>query len=146
MKQVKGTITPKGYLKFWHNGKSIFAHRIEWEKHHGEIPNGMQIHHKDGNKLNNHIDNLQLVDPLTHRRLHFSYRLIREGFWEKQCVSCSEWLPLESYSRSTKNKKSFLRRRCIKCHKKMDAEYHAIVYANKKKQFNNNDREVGKVC
>ena len=30
---------------------------------------GHQIHHQDGNKLNNNISNLELVDTLTHKRI-----------------------------------------------------------------------------
>ena len=41
---------------------------------------GHQIHHKDGNKLNNNISNLELVDTLTHKRIHSGCEL-RNGEW-----------------------------------------------------------------
>lgn len=40
---------------------SVMAHRIIWELHYGPIPDGMQIDHKDTNKLNNKLDNLRLA-------------------------------------------------------------------------------------
>ena len=40
----------------------VHAHRIVWMAHNGrDIPDGMQINHKDGDKHNNHPDNLELV-------------------------------------------------------------------------------------
>lgn len=42
----------------------VYAHRIVYLVHHGDIPDGMQINHKDGNKWNNHPKNLECV---THR-------------------------------------------------------------------------------
>jgi hypothetical protein len=37
------------------------VHRLVYLCHGGDIPVGMQINHIDGNKLNNHIDNLETV-------------------------------------------------------------------------------------
>lgn len=36
-------------------------HRLMWEAVHGEIPDGMTINHKNGQKLDNRIDNLELL-------------------------------------------------------------------------------------
>lgn len=52
------------------NGKRIQKHRLIWEQHFGKIPEGMIIHHKDGNKMNNDIDNLQMVDVTEHNNIH----------------------------------------------------------------------------
>ena len=50
--------------------RNKFIHRLIWEKHNGKIPNRYQIHHIDGNKLNNNISNLQLITPEEHTRHH----------------------------------------------------------------------------
>lgn len=61
------TPTPSGYLKvhYTHNGKIIYAqaHRLVWQYYYGNIADGMQINHKDGNKINNHPANLEVVTP-----------------------------------------------------------------------------------
>lgn len=33
----------------------------------GDIPKGYHVHHKDGNKQNNHVDNLEIIHPSKHR-------------------------------------------------------------------------------
>ena len=44
-------------------------HRVIWEDHYREKPDGV-IHHKDGDKLNNDIDNLELMSRNEHTSLH----------------------------------------------------------------------------
>jgi hypothetical protein len=86
--------TAKGYLRFQKDeeGKLRLQHCLVWEKHYGKIPIGMQIHHKDLDKTNNHIDNLQLVTPLEHKRLHSGFKLF-DNEWKKHCSVCSEYKP-----------------------------------------------------
>ena len=50
----------------------IRAHRWVWKNVHGEIPKGYHIHHKDENKGNNDISNLELVSPKEHAKKHWS--------------------------------------------------------------------------
>lgn len=50
----------------------IRAHQWVWKNIHGLIPKGYHIHHKDENKSNNDINNLILVKPAEHLRLHAS--------------------------------------------------------------------------
>lgn len=45
-------------------------HRYIWEYHNGKIPKNMVIHHKDFNKENNDISNLQLMTEFDHKSLH----------------------------------------------------------------------------
>lgn len=45
-------------------------HREVWKDHHGEIPDGKLIHHKDGDPTNNDIENLECVTPEEHARRH----------------------------------------------------------------------------
>ncbi len=91
-------ITPKGYRRIWHpeSGRLRMEHDVVWEKHFGHIPEGMEIHHKDENKLNNHISNLQLVDDVTQKRLH-SDCVMKDGQWHKRCHQCKEMKPVSRY-------------------------------------------------
>lgn len=45
-------------------------HRYIWEKEVGAIPAGYHVHHIDGNKGNNTIDNLSIMTHSGHERLH----------------------------------------------------------------------------
>lgn len=47
-----------------------YLHRYLWEKAHGEIPEGYEIHHKDHNPLNNELDNLELIESEAHKAYH----------------------------------------------------------------------------
>ena len=79
-------------------------HVLVWEKAHGPIPPGYQVHHKDENKLNNDLDNLELLDPLTHKRLH-SGCYIENGRWKKPCIKCKNIKDVDDdyYFKSTDN-------------------------------------------
>lgn len=46
-------------------------YRKIYEQYHGFIPDGHHIHHKDGNKLNNSIENLICVSPEEHYNIHY---------------------------------------------------------------------------
>lgn len=48
----------------------ISVHHIVYAWFHGEVPYGKQIHHIDGNCLNNAIDNLEALTPSEHRAKH----------------------------------------------------------------------------
>ena len=52
------------------NGKNAHIHRLEWMKHNGDIPDNCVIHHKNENKLDWSIENLELLDRATHIKKH----------------------------------------------------------------------------
>lgn len=87
----------KGYATIWINGKNIKLHIYIWEKANGEKPKGMQIHHKDFNKRNYNLDNLELVSQSDHFRIHAGW--VREnGEWiEKPCNGCKKTLLLDKF-------------------------------------------------
>jgi hypothetical protein len=59
---------------YWISSKcpKIRAHRWVWQNVFGKIPSGCHIHHKDGNKSNNSIENLELMSRHAHLSLHMT--------------------------------------------------------------------------
>ena len=66
----KGTISKNGYKIITINNRRIYEHRLVWEQHYGIIPKGYQIHHINGNKLDNKIENLELISQKEHLKKH----------------------------------------------------------------------------
>lgn len=61
----------KGYLHFKHKNKMMTVHRCVLENKLGRpILPGYHCHHIDGNKLNNHPDNLEELSKSEHTRMH----------------------------------------------------------------------------
>ena len=67
---MKYTLSASGYYARTVGGRTVFAHREIYEKHFGPIPEGYVVHHKDGNKTNNIISNLQAMSATDHLSLH----------------------------------------------------------------------------
>jgi hypothetical protein len=38
----------------------VLEHRYVWEQAHGPLPDGATLHHKNGNRLDNRLENLEL--------------------------------------------------------------------------------------
>lgn len=68
-KGEKYTLRAVGYFGKT-RGQRSYLHRDVWEHHNGPIPAGYDIHHKDGDKANNRIGNLELIDKAEHARLY----------------------------------------------------------------------------
>lgn len=58
------------YPATWIDRRNQHIHILEWVKHNGEIPKGMIVHHKDENKMNWNISNLELLTRAEHIRKH----------------------------------------------------------------------------
>lgn len=112
--------TKAGYIRIKYDGKLVMMHRLVWQVANGAIPNGMEVHHKNGVKSDNRIENLELLDRQTHRRLHEGWRLV-DGDWYKPCVSCGEYKVLTDDNWYTHNGK-FHVPRCKPCHVAMVVE------------------------
>lgn len=72
-------------------------HRYVWEHYNGEIPEGYHIHHKDGDKSNNSIENLVLWTPQKHAAFHGNeyaknnYDKMIENLNENARPKAAEW-------------------------------------------------------
>lgn len=58
-----GTINTVGYRQVIVNMKPLLEHRIIWEMHHGPIPDGLQLDHRNGVRHDNRLENLRLATP-----------------------------------------------------------------------------------
>lgn len=59
-----------GYPAIFLDGQNQHVHRLVWIKHRGEIPKGCVVHHKDENKLNWDIENLEVISRSEHLKRH----------------------------------------------------------------------------
>ena len=59
------------------------VHRMIWEHFHGAVPKGFDIHHKDGDKFNNSIDNLECICHREHLSMHMKTNSIKIHAWLK---------------------------------------------------------------
>lgn len=67
-KEMSTYTDDKGYrkLSIWKEKSNAFRiHQLVWLAYRGPIPEGFEINHRDGNKFNNDISNLELV---THQQ------------------------------------------------------------------------------
>ena len=64
-----------GYYKAlaWGRGPSAL-HRAKWEHYRGPIPEGFDVHHKDGDGTNNKLSNLEVISRGKHRSQHMLER------------------------------------------------------------------------
>lgn len=69
-----------------------FLHRQIWKDNFGEIPKGFHIHHKDGNPLNNELNNLECISPKEHAEKHADeFREARRAQIKIAQVKATEW-------------------------------------------------------
>lgn len=66
---IAGSLRNDGYVGIFVKGTYYFAHRIVWEMHNGQIPDGLVIDHIDQNRSNNLIENLRVC---TFQQNHFN--------------------------------------------------------------------------
>ena len=91
-----GTIL-KGYRRVRDdNGKQVFEHRLVIERHlNRKLTPFEVVHHKDGNKLNNALSNLEVLssqsDHVQEHRHTFSSAI------ERQCSKCREIQPVSAF-------------------------------------------------
>lgn len=91
------------------NGYNIQYSRYVWEKHNGEIPKGMLIHHIDEDKMNNDIKNLQMMTYKEHNLLHAKDKKVwNEGLTAKTNNKLKNIIDKAQASRMKTMKKRFI--------------------------------------
>ena len=109
-------MTSKGYRVIMCPAQKRFRmeHIVVWETAHGPLPDGMQVHHINEDKLDNRIENLQALSPLDHRRTHSGCEM-RDGEWWKPCCKCKTFYHIDHYyKRGVHGVSPWCRQCCIK--------------------------------
>jgi hypothetical protein len=83
-------LSPKGYVMLSVNGQKFAEHRYVMEQHIGrKLTSDEDVHHRDGNKQNNALENLILINHAEHAAMSMYDR--REYAWSLKyecCICC----------------------------------------------------------
>jgi len=85
---------PTGYVYVLTGGagqrKRAPEHRVVWQAAFGPIPPRHHIHHRNGIKDDNRLENLMLVGAAEHNELHFGLPVMAWSRTYDACVQCGE--------------------------------------------------------
>ncbi|MBQ2174478.1 MAG: HNH endonuclease [Alphaproteobacteria bacterium] len=104
-------VAPDWYKGKRYRGRYCYEHHLVWEKETGcPVPDDCVIHHKDGNKYNNNISNLQLMDGKEHVSLHS-----KKGrtFLMLKCPNCGKIFDREKRACGYGKRLTFCSRHCV---------------------------------
>jgi hypothetical protein len=94
------------------------------------LPDGAEVHHVDGNQLNNANRNLVICqDRAYHKLLHVRQRVVDAGGnpnIERICGTCKHLLPFSAFYRMASNKSTGVGSRCRSCGKAAWAGYQRL--------------------
>lgn len=81
--------THDGYdwIGLWDQGDQTYhrLNRLVWWAHRGRIPEGVEIHHRNGKRRDNRLENLSPVSTTSHRRKHTAK-------WNAKDVAFARWM------------------------------------------------------
>ena len=110
-------IDTDGYPYITIKGKKTYLHIYVWEKTFGEHPKGCEIHHKDLDKANYKLNNLELMTKGNHKKLHKGWVNKNKVWIKKPCSYCGKILDLDNFYTCHKanTKTTYLSSICKKC-------------------------------
>ena len=92
LKRNVGIVATNNYLMV---GTKMVS-RVIWECVNGEIPNGYEVHHINGDRLDNRICNLELIDGVSHNIKHHKNKKLSEE--TKKKISLSKSTKIAQYT------------------------------------------------
>ena len=126
---------------------SYRLHQAVYEFHKGKIPKGFLVHHKDGNKENNKISNLELLSSKEHFEKHRDDERIKKwqkagikkaAIWHKTSPNSSE-VHSKASIKGWKNIKPY-KHKCIQCGKEFETKTKECKFCSSKCK---NDYKLG---
>lgn len=79
---------------YWKDGhkRTIFRYRWVWIKAHGAIPRGFHIHHRNGDKADDRLENLEMMPRRKHSQLHGAqaHSASQERMTVYRCEQCGQ--------------------------------------------------------
>lgn len=86
------------------NGKTTHrpVHRRVWEEANGPIPEGHVIHHRNGDRLDNRLENLECILRAAHPSRHRT----RSDETHRMCGACEQRLPHAEFWKGQKRCKT----------------------------------------
>jgi hypothetical protein len=140
-------VAPAGYSGSLYRGKYAYEHHVVWWFYHGNAPQrGEDIHHRDGNKLNNTIRNLALMPKAEHAALHASSGVTRINQFHKLNRDFSIFMRSTELVIPRRCSLKIVPRVCKGCKttfmtKNLEAKYcsHSCLYSNKPLRYHIKD-------
>lgn len=97
----EGYIGARGYGWVTFQGRQMGAHRREWIKAFGPVPEGLQIHHTCGNRICVNLEHLEALTSQQHNTRH-----------QQERTTCRRGHPRSEFGRLERG----CVWRCRKCH------------------------------
>ena len=120
----------------YNSGRYTYHHIDVYEKAHGKIPDGYEVHHINGKERDNRIENLVAIPHDEHRIIH---SIIRAYGYDISTMTMCDFVSLQTAIESYRKLKEMMQKEWFEFHRKEIAEYHKR-YAKEHREKLNEDR------
>ena len=100
--------SPSGYRRF--KNKKSYVHRMIYEYYFGKLDKNMIVHHKDGDKRNNSIENLESMTSKEHKIFHLKDTIGKYTFTHENTSGKNNPFYGKTHTEETKRKISETKR------------------------------------